>query len=643
MHLPHQGSSNTADVDLNVFDAATLPDTGTVQTTIPRRRSEARVEALGIISAPQENITYLHDKVRAVSSRSREELTGQDHRSLSAGHANDCFRDLWTSIAQGKVWKGEIRNRARDGRLFWVDSTITPFLADDGSPQYVVIRADICGRESAEAGGTTLNQHLLEQQGYTHALVGSDTDALMTIDAGGVITDVNSKMELLTGRTRDELIGAPFRHRVGDPARAQSSFNRLRTDSRLGKREPDGRSTHYALHVASYNASNPHDRDGVLQGVLAAARDVTEQKCFADALQRKTIELEAANRMKSEFLTNMSHQLRTRLNSIIGFSEVLKDGLVGPMTDRQRERARAILESGRHMLSLAEDIHDLSKVETGSMTLALEALDMALVCARSVSIIRDRAESRHIRLEIDAAVELGPIRADRRKCEQILLNLLSNAIKFTHDGGKVILRVRRACRAQIGRASGCWTRRGFALADNGFEDFLEISVTDSGIGISADSMNLLFEPFMQIDSGPGRRVDGTGLGLANVKRFAELHGGSVAVESALGEGSRFAVWLPLRAANEAVLASASPMPRPRIDAVVRPRIALVVEDDLNSAERIGVQLEAVGFRVLHAASGEQRLRSAGSTGYLARPIRYRELLSAIASELVANESGIRHG
>ena len=643
MYLPHQASSNTADVDLDVSHAANLLDTSKVQTTIPRRQWKARVDALGIITAPQQNITYLHDKVRATSSPSRDDLAGQDHRSLSAGHANDCFCDLWTSIAQGKVWKGEIRNRARDGRLFRVDSTIIPFLANDGSPQYVVIRAEICGRESAEADGTTLSQRLLEQQRYTHALVESDTDALMTIDAGGVITDVNTEMELLTGRTRDELIGAPFKHRVSDQARAQTSLNRSRTDSRLGDCEPNGRSTHYALHVASYNASNSHDRDGVLQGVLAAARDVIEQKCSADALQRKAIELEAANLMKSEILTNMSHELRTHLNSIIGFSELLKDGLVGAMTERQRARARAILESGRHMLSLADDIHDLSKVETGRMTLALEAVDMALVCARSVSIIRERAESRRIRLEIDAAVELGPIRADRRKCEQILLNLLSNAIKFSHYGGKVTVRVRRACRAQIGRASGCWTHRGFALADHRFEDFLEISVTDGGIGISAESMNLLFEPFTQIDSGPGRRVDGSGLGLANVKLLADLHGGSVAVESALGEGSRFAVWLPLRAAHEEVLAAASPMARPRIDAVVRPRIALVMEDDLGSAEQIGVQLEAVGFRVLHAASGEQRIRAAGSKGYLARPIRFRESASSIASELVANESGIRRG
>jgi signal transduction histidine kinase len=316
--------------------------------------------------------------------------------------------------------------------------------------------------------------------------------------------------------------------------------------------------------------------------------------------------------MKSDFLTRLSHELRTRLNSIIGFSEALKDGVAGPMSARQQQRVRGIVEIGRHMLSLAQDIHDHSKVEAGKVRLALEAVDLASLCASTMCIIRERAESRCIRLEIDAPVELEPIQADLRMCKQILLNLLANAVNFTHYGGKVTLRVRRVCRAEISRPSGSWAHRGFALADDGFAEFLEISVTDSGIGISADSMNRLFEPFTQIDSGPVRRADGTGLGLANVKLFAELHGGSVAVESALGEGSRFAVWLPLQAAQEDVLASATQMARPPLETLVRPRIARLVKDDLRSAERIGVQLEAVRF-------------------------------SAIASDVVANESGIASG
>ena len=644
MHLSHPGTSSTADIDIDVFQAATVLNSVTGQRSSRRGQPDARAAARGLITNPQENITYLHDKVRAAYNHFRDDLPRQDCRSLNpSDHTQHCFADLWTSIAQGKVWKGEFRNRARDGGLFWVDSTIIPFLSDDGGPQYVVIRAEISGREPAAADAKALDPHLLEQQSYARALVDSDLDAVMAIDAGGIITDANSKMELLTGRSRDELVGAPFRHRLTDPARAQANFNRLRSDAEPGNRDPGSGPRHYALHVVSYHTSSSHDRDNVLQGVLAAARDVTEQKCCEDALLQRNLELEIANRRKSEFLLNLSHELRTRLNSIIGFSEVLKDGLVGAMTARQLERVRAMLEIGRHALSLADDIHDLSRVEAGKMTLALEAVDMALLCESTVSLIRERAESRHIRLDIDVPAKLEPIQADRRKCKQILLNLLSNAIKFTSYGGKVTLRVCHARRAEIGRPSGSWTRRGFDLADNGCAEFVEISVTDSGIGISPQSINRLFEPFTQIDSGQVRRVEGTGLGLANVKLFADLHGGSVAVESALGEGSRFAVWLPVRAANEQAPPRARPTARPRTDAVVRPRIALVVEDDRIAAERIGVQLEAVGYTVLYAASGEQRIRVAGWKGYLARPMRYREFLPSIECKLVAIESGIRRG
>ena len=147
---------------------------------------------------------------------------------------------------------------------------------------------------------------------------------------------------------------------------------------------------------------------------------------------------------------------------------------------------------------------------------------------------------------MDAAEDLGPIQADARKVKQILYNLLSNAVKFTSEGGQVPLRASRVPRAAVGQLSGSWTGRSFPLADNEFEEFLEISVTDNGIGISGDGLERLFKPFSQIDSGLARKFEGTGLGLAMVKLLAELHGGAVAVESAVGEGSRFTVWLPLR-------------------------------------------------------------------------------------------------
>jgi signal transduction histidine kinase/CheY-like chemotaxis protein len=341
--------------------------------------------------------------------------------------------------------------------------------------------------------------------------------------------------------------------------------------------------------------------------VFAAARDMTELKRFEQTLQQKNVELEDASRMKSEFLANMSHELRTPLNAIVGFSEALRDGLMGEMTAQQRGFIGDIFSSGKHLLSLINDILDLSKVEAGKMTLDLEPVQASALLENSLSIVREKATTRRIRLSMDAAGEVGSIRADARKLKQILYNLLSNAVKFTTEGGQVVLRAGHVPRADVGLLSGVWKGRSFPFADRGSAEFLKISVTDSGIGISPEGLERLFTPFSQIDGGLARRFEGTGLGLAMVKLLAELHGGAVAVESAVGEGSCFTVWLPLRALAEGSLAPANVPAAARVRAVAGARTALVVEDDFKSAELIRVQLEAEGFKVLHAASAEAAL------------------------------------
>jgi CheY-like chemotaxis protein len=311
--------------------------------------------------------------------------------------------------------------------------------------------------------------------------------------------------------------------------------------------------------------------------------------------------------MKSEFLANMSHELRTPLNAIIGFSEVLRDGLMGEMTDQQRGFIGDIFSSGKHLLSLINDILDLSKVEAGKMTLDLEPVPIASLLANSLSIIREKAATRQIRLTMDAPQELGSIQADARKVKQIVYNLLSNAVKFTSEGGQVTLHASRVLRDEVGRLSGSGPGRRIPLADSEFANFLKISVTDSGIGISQDGLEHLFKPFSQIDSGLARKFEGTGLGLAMVKLLVELHGGVVAVESAVDAGSCFAVWLPLRTSEEMALPPLKAPAVSLVEASSGPRTALVVEDDIKSADLIRLQLEAEGFRVLHAASSEAAL------------------------------------
>lgn len=468
---------------------------------------------------------------------------------------------------------------------------------------YLLIGTDNTARKQAEDERMKLEQRLRDQSFYTRSLIEANIDAMLTTDPRGIITDVNKQAETLTGCTHDELIGAPFKDFFTDPGMAEAGIKRVLNEGKVINYGLTARARDGTLTAVSCNASIFRDRDGNLQGVIAAARDISDLRRF----EQKNFELQEANRMKSEFVANMSHELRTPLNAIIGFSEVLRDGLVGEMTPQQRGFIGDIYSSGRHLLSLINDILDLSKVEAGKMTLDLESLPASSLFEGSLSVVREKAAIHSIRLDLDTPEGLGSIQVDPRKVKQIMYNLLANAVKFTPEGGRVALRARRVQRAEVGRASGSWTGRSFSLPDNGFPEFLEIRVTDNGMGISSDGLDRLFQPFFQIDSGLARRFEGTGLGLAMVKLLVELHGGTIAVESAVGEGSCFSVWLPFRALEIEAPRSVEAPAAPSFTPSQGRRTALMVEDDFKSADLIRLHLEAEGFHVLQADSAEAGL------------------------------------
>jgi PAS domain S-box-containing protein len=497
----------------------------------------------------------------------------------------------------------------KDGSRFPAIVSVTA-LRDAGETiiGYLLIGTDNSARKEVEAAQALLDQRLRDQQFYTRSLIESNIDALMMTDPQGIISDVNQQMMALTGRTRDELIGAPCRNFFTDPASADAAIRRVLVENKVNDYELTVRALDGQETVVSYNAATFHDRDRKLQGVFAAARDATERKRFERSLQEKNVELEHASRMKSEFLATMSHELRTPLNAIIGFSEALKDGLMGPLADGQQEYIGDIFTSGQHLLSLINDILDLSKVEAGMMELELEAVDISTLLSNSLTIVREKAAAQHIQLQLEADDDLGIFELDVRKTKQIVYNLLSNAVKFSANEGVVTVSARRVARGTVGTLSGTWPVHTFDLAPNAFEEFLEICVGDHGIGVSQPDMTKLFQAFSQIDSTLARKFEGTGLGLAMVKQLAELHGGSVAVASAEGEGARFAAWLPLRRPDHAITTSPSRSGvAASIESESKVRLALVVEDDERAGALVRVLLEAEGFRVLHAASAEEAL------------------------------------
>jgi signal transduction histidine kinase len=238
-------------------------------------------------------------------------------------------------------------------------------------------------------------------------------------------------------------------------------------------------------------------------------------------IEEKSRQIEAANRHKSEFLANMSHELRTPLNAIIGFSEVLGERLFGELNEKQAEYTDDILTSGRHLLSLINEILDLSKVEAGRMELEVASFDLPLAIDNARTFVRERATKHGITLDVAVDERLGDYVGDERKIKQILLNLLSNAVKFTPEGGRIGIDARQA------------------------DGVVEISVSDTGIGIAPEDQPKIFEEFRQVGTDYAHKTEGTGLGLTLAKKFVELHGGRIWVESEVGKGSRFTFTLPM--------------------------------------------------------------------------------------------------
>jgi signal transduction histidine kinase len=238
-------------------------------------------------------------------------------------------------------------------------------------------------------------------------------------------------------------------------------------------------------------------------------------------IEDKGRQLEAANRHKSEFLANVSHELRTPLNAIIGFSEVLGERMFGELNEKQAEYTEDILSSGRHLLSLINDILDLSKIEAGRMELEIDKFDLPSAIENALILVRERVTRRGIRLERVIDESLGDFTGDERKIKQILLNLLSNAVKFTPEGGRIEVR------ASLGVGS------------------VVLSVSDTGIGIAPEDREIIFEEFRQVGTNYAQKREGTGLGLSLTKKFVEMHGGKIWVVSELGKGSTFTFTLPL--------------------------------------------------------------------------------------------------
>jgi PAS domain S-box-containing protein len=500
--------------------------------------------------------------------------------------------ELGTPIAPGfealvfKASRGiediyELTYIRKDGSRFPAVVSVTALRdAQDAIIGYLLIGTDNTARKLVEAEQKKLDQRLRDQQFYTRSLIEANIDAIMTTDPSGIITDVNKQMEALTGCTRDELIGAPFKSYFTDPERAEAGIKLVLsekkvTDYELTASARDGKQT-----VVSYNATTFYDRGRTLQGVFAAARDVTEGKRVEAELQQAKAMAETASQAKSDFLASMSHEIRTPMNAIIGIADLLAKTALSPEQDKYVQIFR---RAGDNLLNLINDILDLSKVEASQLELERTGFSLTDLLDKVKEMVAVRAQEKGLALVCEAAPNVpGDLIGDPTRLRQVLLNLLGNAIKFT-ESGEVSLRVTPD-------------------ADSPVPGALRFTISDTGIGIPREKLGAVFERFTQADSSTTRRYGGSGLGLTISKRLVELMGGRIWVESEAGKGSVFSFAVPLEIWAGATRRAAAPVGAGTEPALPALHI-LLVEDSPDNRTITVAYLRDTPYRVEIAENG----------------------------------------
>ncbi|MFD0587407.1 response regulator [Paenibacillus sp. GCM10027627] len=472
--------------------------------------------------------TFVNELFCEKSKYERDDIIGQGYDKISSGyHSRIMALELWDMTADGKVWKGELKHRAKDGSEYWVNLTVVPFVNDEGTVyQRISIGTDITDRKVSEGQLVKAMDNLRDIE---DALDASSIVAIT--DDKGVITYVNEKFCEISKYDREELIGKTHRV-INSGFHPKSFFKEMWETITVGRswrgevknRAKDGTEYWMNTTIVPFLDDNLRPRQ-----FIAIRTDITDRVKAETALAEKTKQLAKAhdeaikaNMIKSQFLANMSHELRTPLNAIIGYSEMLQEEAEELGEATFAEDLAKISKAGNHLLALINDILDISKIEAGKMELHLETCALRDLVQDVMTTIRPLTAGKGNRLQVKCE-DHYEITTDVTKLRQILLNLLSNANKFT-ESGSILFEISEETRNE---------RSGYRFA-----------VRDTGIGMTPEQLDKLFQPFTQADASTTRKYGGTGLGLAISQRFSEIMGGDIRVESEFGVGTTFTCWLP---------------------------------------------------------------------------------------------------
>lgn len=472
-------------------------------------------------------IEYVNPAFSRATGYPAEEVVGRTPAMLKSGiHSPELYQAMWETILAGKVWRGEVTNRRKNGEIHIDESIIAPVKDEEGQIiRFVAIKHDITARKAAERQ----LEHVARQN---RLILNTVAEGICGIDLDGKTTFVNNAATQMLGYDQEELIGRTL-HALTHHTRPDGSvFPVEECPIAAAMRHGDiyhmpdelfWRKDGQPLRVES-TATPIITASGEIVGAVVSFRDISLRMEAEEALRRAKEEAEVVSQAKSAFLANMSHELRTPLNAIIGYSEIIAEELQGDERVELVQDLNRIRAAGHHLLSLINDILDLSKIEAGKMTLSLHDFDVAEMVDDVAATVQPLAQKNGNTLRVECAPGTGTFYSDHTRVRQVLLNLLSNAVKFTENGA-VALRV-----ARENTAGG---------------EQLRFEVSDSGIGMTPEQMDKLFQDFTQADSSTTRKYGGTGLGLAISRRFCRMMGGDITVASQPGKGSVFTVILPV--------------------------------------------------------------------------------------------------
>jgi len=536
--------------------------------------------AIVSITDLQGNITYANDRFCDISGFDRAVLLGANHRIVNSGHHPAAFfADMWKTIAEGRVWHGEVCNRRQDGSLYWVDATLVPLTGTDGLPeQYIGIRTDITTRKTFEA-------KLAEQLRFVEVLLEATPTAIYLKDIDGRYLRFNKAFEDLFGIQRAAWIGKTVFDLVpGDAAQMMHAKDQELLQSGAVQTY-EAAFTHHATgrqRDGLYWKAPLTDSDGNITALVGTILDITEKNRFEQELRDAKRTAEAANQAKSDFLANMSHEIRTPMNGVIGMTDL---ALGTPLDATQREYLSIVKSSAQSLMVILNDILDFSKIEAGKLNIENVEFPLHDWIGETLKTLVARADKKGLVLQSQLAANLPDrVLGDPVRIRQVLTNLCDNAIKFTTQGGVYV-------------DVGC------TVADAGHSE-LHFSVRDTGIGIPDGKQQGVFEAFTQADTSTTRRFGGTGLGLTISARLVQLMGGRIWVESVFGQGSTFHFTVRVENMGTALLPAAVPKAEPEA-APVRSLKVLLVEDHPINQMLATTLLKKWGHTVVLAKNGQE--------------------------------------